>query len=217
MILTGEADGWDIYIRAADGRGDAELFHPMDEVEQAMVTSWSPDGRFILFYDLNHDIWLLDLEDGEVRPFKATPARENSAEFSPDGRWVAYHSDAGGDFHVYVQAFDPSPGSVKPARRVSVESAFMAHWAGDSRRLFHMTTGPRPVLMVAEVTEDEDGNPVPGEPRRLFEATPAGDLYWDVAPSGDRFIMPVAVSSADAAAFRVFSGWTAALNVASRR
>jgi hypothetical protein len=109
---------------------------------------------------------------------------------------------------IWVQAFDPSPGAVTRAVQASVGGSFMSRWAGD--QLFY-TTNPDKVMMVVDIADGPDGNPVAGEPRALFDANPATD-YWDVASDGDRFIMPVSVSGGDASAFRLVQDWTAAVN-----
>ena len=83
----------------------------------------------------------------------------------------------------------------------------MAHWS--DRQLFY-TRNPDLTMMVVDVTAGPDGNPVLGEPRNLFKANPAGRFNWDVAPEGNRFIMPVSQSPADLAAFNVVLDWTAA-------
>jgi Tol biopolymer transport system component len=63
----------------------------------AWPVSWSPDGRFILFVSnsptTGNDIWVLPLA-GDRKPYsyQRTPAAENWAAFSPDGRWVAFSS-----------------------------------------------------------------------------------------------------------------------------
>ena len=45
----------------------------------------------------------LTLASGESRPLVATPAEEPNAKLSPNGRWLAYVSNEGGRFDVYVQ------------------------------------------------------------------------------------------------------------------
>jgi len=208
----GPEDAYDLYVRNADGTGAAELLYAGDANNQPNEpTSWSDDGRFILF-DVRErseqSIWLLSLDTNDARQYIADGA---FAELSRGDRWVAFSSYRTGRFEVYVQAFDPSPDVQRPALQVSVGGAFVAHWARDGRRLFY-TTDPDRVMMVVDVVEGPDGNPRVGEPRRLFDADPAREFWWDVAPDGDRFIMPVSNVAADAAAFRVVLDWTALMS-----
>ena len=44
---------------------------------------------------------------GDRKPFPVvnTTFEERDGQFSPDVRWVAYHSDESGQYQVYVQPF----------------------------------------------------------------------------------------------------------------
>ena len=63
---------------------------------------------------------LLAAGEQESRPFLATPAYETVARSSPDGRWVAYVTGAGGQQNVYVRPFSGPAGT---RYRVSPEGA----------------------------------------------------------------------------------------------
>src|SRR5437764_12990621 len=63
------------------------------------MTSCSPDGRSILYSDndpiTRSDIWILPLQgDRTPRPVLRSPAVEYAAQFSPDGKWIAYVATA---------------------------------------------------------------------------------------------------------------------------
>ena len=70
--------------------------------------------------------------DRTVRPFVATAAQENLAQFSPNGRFVAYESDATGLLEIYVAAF-PQPGDTW---QVSQKGAHSPRWSKDGTELF---------------------------------------------------------------------------------
>src|SRR5262249_60078288 len=58
------------------------------------------------------DVWVLPMGgSGEVKPYPVvhTEASEKAGTLSPDGRWLAYASDASDRYEVYVQSF---PGGV---------------------------------------------------------------------------------------------------------
>ena len=97
-------------------------------------TDWTSDGRFLI-YEADYDIMALALND-PADPIRivATPAFEKSGRVSPNGRWIAYHSDDSGESHVYVRPF---PGS-GAALRVSTKIAAHPLWRGDGRELFWM-------------------------------------------------------------------------------
>ena len=90
----------------------------MNSAGSAWATSWSPDGRFLLYVTIASpksisDIWVLPLDGRKAVPFVQTRFIEDQAQFSPDGRWVAYVSDQSGEAEVYLRAFtsDFSGGS----------------------------------------------------------------------------------------------------------
>lgn len=109
-----------LYEKAASGAGDEkELFKRADEVK--MPSSWSPDGRFLL-YDTNltpktgNDLWVLPLED-DRKPvlLLGTEFHEFQGSFSPDMRWIAYTSTESGRPEVYVMPFTPPDSASSPA------------------------------------------------------------------------------------------------------
>ena len=97
----------EIYVGSLDGQ--AELVPTTDEAFKG-VTDWSRDGRTIVFWVQNAetgvDLWLLPLDgDREPVPYLRGPANESGGKISPDGRWLAYHSNETGTPEIYVQSF----------------------------------------------------------------------------------------------------------------
>jgi imidazolonepropionase-like amidohydrolase/Tol biopolymer transport system component len=72
-----------------------------------MSVDVSPDGKAILF-DLLGDLYLLPAEGGQARPLTHSIAWEQQARFSPDGKQIAFLSDAGGGDNVWVMNADGS-------------------------------------------------------------------------------------------------------------
>ncbi len=132
----------------------------------ASLSSWSPDGRRAALLE-GGDIRIGTLENGKltVAPWLQTPAEERWPEISPDGRWIAYGSDASGRFEVYVQPF-PGPG---PRQLVSVDGGESPAWNPAGRELFFLSprdSGKRQMMVVdlhagSELTL--------GRPRPLFD------------------------------------------------
>lgn len=80
-----------------------------------MSVDVSPDGRTLVF-DLLGDLYLLPIAGGDAKPLTHSIAWEHQARFSPDGKQIAFISDAGGGDNVWVMNVDGSG-----ARAVSTE------------------------------------------------------------------------------------------------
>ncbi|PND36590.1 amidohydrolase [Paucibacter aquatile] len=72
-----------------------------------MSVDVSPDGKQLVF-DLLGDLYLLPIAGGEAKPLTHSIAWEQQARFSPDGRQIAFQSDAGGGDNIWVMNADGS-------------------------------------------------------------------------------------------------------------
>lgn len=72
-----------------------------------MTVDVSPDGKQIVF-DLLGDLYLLPIDGGEAKALTDSMAWEMQARFSPDGKTIAYMSDAGGGDNVWMMNVDGS-------------------------------------------------------------------------------------------------------------
>ncbi|MBS7457509.1 S41 family peptidase [Coralloluteibacterium stylophorae] len=94
----------------------------------------APDGRRAVF-GARGEVFTLPAEHGTPRNLSHTPdAREHSVAWSPDGRQIAYLSDASGEYELYVRAQD---GSGEP-RRITTDGdiwRFAPVWSPDSKKL----------------------------------------------------------------------------------
>ena len=95
-----QEDGVNLYRRSSDGSGEEERLTTGGEGKFA--SSWSPDGRFILFTQVNsadrqrhHGASARRRSRAAALSPDARPPRPRRA-FSPDGRWVAYQSAESG-------------------------------------------------------------------------------------------------------------------------
>jgi hypothetical protein len=154
----------------------------------------SPDGAFLI-YATGMKSWLLPLRGGAPQPWPGTPFREVGADFSRDGRFVAYASDPSGRLEIYVRPF-PGPGA--PVR-VSADGGQDPRWSHDGRELYFRLGGKvlsAKVLSTAPAFRAE-------RPRLLFEGRHAREQhnpsirFYDVGADG-RFLMlePAGVSTA---------------------
>jgi Tol biopolymer transport system component len=185
---------WGLFMKAVDGSGDDEVLVDWG-LRTTSPTDWSRDGRFILFAmarpDTPRDIWALSLE-GERRKFPVleTTFNETNAQFSPDGRWIAYQSDESGRVEIHVQPF-PGPGR---RVRISGSGGVQVRWRRDGKELFYLASDNR--LMAVPIQLDEQGENIEvGTPVPLFPTRLAGEprndsaRHYMVSPDGQRFLM----------------------------
>ncbi len=112
----------------------------------------SPTGKRVVV-EARGDVWTLPAERGAPRVLEATSgAAEREPAWSPDGRAIAYFSDATGEYELWVR---PADGSGAP-RRLTRDGA--GHrlglvWSPDSARLAHGDKAGRLFLTVVETGE----------------------------------------------------------------
>jgi serine/threonine-protein kinase len=108
-----------LYWQRADGTGD--VLRLTESPNHQTAESWHPSGKFLAYQEqrprTSNDILILPVEGndtagwtpGKPSVFVDSPAGEQRPAFSPDGRWLAYHSNESGVAQVYVRPF-PGPG-----------------------------------------------------------------------------------------------------------
>ena len=157
------------------------------------------------------DVWAVPLV-GDRTPFPVvqTSFDERNGEFSPDGRWIVYHSNASGRFEVYVQPF-PGPSG---KWQISTGGGVTPRWSHDGREVFYLA--PDGALMATRVSVSSDGQALePGAPARLFRVpiVPSGGntQQYAVATDNQRFLINVRTDDAIASPITIVQNWTAAL------
>jgi hypothetical protein len=169
-------------------------------------SGWSSDARFIAYTTRGSNVSILPLF-GDRKPFAFadTAFTETSAVFSPpDGRWIAYTSNEGGQPDVYVQPF---PG---PATKVQVSRNGGSHpvWRADGRELFYL--GPDGTMMSVPIGAGRSFDA--GLPRALFHANVWRLTYnqvYAVTKDGQRFLVNVTPQKSNTAApLTVVLNWT---------
>ena len=85
-----------IYEKAASGVGDGQVILKQPGLRH-FPTSWSRDGRFLLYHTENatntgYDLWALSVSDRKPHLMLGETFNEWAGVFSPDMRWVAYVS-----------------------------------------------------------------------------------------------------------------------------
>ncbi len=199
-----------LFEKAADGTGEARELFRSDAENRAI--SWSQDGRYLTFYRLDPttraDLWILPLQGGQKPfPFLQTPFEERGADFSPNGRWIAYSSDESGRSEVYVSPF-PGPGG---RWQISTAGGTGPHWRRDGKEIFYLA--PDDKLMAVSLSEKGAGLEV-ATPQPLF---PVRLKRWrfgrgyDVTADGKRFVVNTLLSSESGSPLTLVVNWNAGL------
>jgi dipeptidyl aminopeptidase/acylaminoacyl peptidase len=159
-----------LYVRPATTSGTDELVLAKPGAKK--LAGWSPDGRFLLFSAEGtfgvEGVWAVPVQ-GDHTPIPVVQTRfpTRDAQFSPDGKWIAYQSNESGRSEIYAQPF-PGPGERVP---ITTTGGAEVRWRGDGKELFYIALDER--LMAVPVRLDADGRTLdPGRPVPLFTALP---------------------------------------------
>ena len=197
--LSGAATGNTISINEipVDGSGPMQVL-----LKGAMMipNGWSADGH-LAFMDLaKSQLAVYSATDRQSRPLIAGGGAE--AQFSPDGKWVAYWAPPTGD--IFVQPF-PGPGG---RLQISRAGGTQVRWSRDGKRIFYIQSDKK----LMEVSFDPQKGSA-GAPRVLFQTrivAPSFVLFqYDVAPDG-RFLIN-SFPSNNSSPLTLLTGWTAQL------
>jgi Tol biopolymer transport system component len=193
-----------LYEKSSSGAGDEKVLLKMPG-QNLYATSWSRDGRFLLFYfspgpKTGSDLWVLPLE-GDRKPVSllATEFNELEATFSPDSRWITYTSNESGRYEIYVRPFLASGPSGAPSLgdgkwQVSRDGGAAPKWTADGKQIIFSSTYTESLatFRVAVDVKVNGSSLEAGAPQRLLR-TPQipSDFSWDVTGDGKRFLLAV--------------------------
>ncbi len=201
---TGERQLWFV---AADGSATRpDPIKGLSGLAGIRPLDFMPDGALMVSVSrpkTGRDLFLINL-DGTSGPreWLSTEFNEGEARVSPDGRSIAYVTDATGEFEVWVRPF-PGPGA--PVR-VSSSGGREPVWSPDGKELYFQAGGA--VMAVAVDTAPMLNT---GVPERLFAGgfrpydanMPAS---YDISSDG-RFVMVEQGDSHDPPHIVVVTNW----------
>lgn len=191
IIFTSNRSGvYDLYEKPADGSASETLLYHSPEGKGP--TSWSANGKFLVYYSLGQPTHLRLLAvagpaDRQSVPVVDPKFTSITARFSPDGRWILYASNESGKNEVSVRPFRAATGEIGEPILVTHDGGRTPLWRGDGKEIFYLATDG----MVTAMEVNAGSSFQTGSAKPLFPA-PAGVLFWDVSPDGQRFLMPVA-------------------------
>jgi Tol biopolymer transport system component len=214
IFSSDRGGGSTIYQRLSNGTGKDEVVGTFSA--PGGPHDWSPDGKFIVVSIVSGmgstDLWLVPLfGEHKPTPLVQTEFSERGARFSPDGKWIAYASNASGIYQVYVESFPASGGKWQ----VSAAGGAQPQWRGDGKELFYLA--PDRKLMAVEVNGAGSAFTA-GTPKVLFELQvstvfPGGGAitHYAATRDGRRFIVNTIAGDSSPVPITVVLNWTADL------
>ena len=198
-----------IYEEPSSGAGDEKELFKEPRIGHE-PTSWSPDGRFLLYNTVNavrtgYDLWVLPLAKdaaGERKPVLLLGAvfNEWGARFSPDGHWIAYVTNETGHREIFVRSFIASGPSGVPAVgegkwQITKDGGNYPKWRADGKELIYDDFPESYVKTAVEV--NANGSVLEfGTPQRLF---PGSDGFRRLGRHSRRPEVPIQRAPSSAA------------------
>jgi Tol biopolymer transport system component len=130
---------YDLYVVPAAGGTEAGLIAgPGPKIP----TDWSANGHLLF----NHsgptglDVRAVQVDGARTSfPVAASSFDERDAQFSPDGKWIAFQSNESGQVEVYVQPFPGAGGK----SQISANGGAQVRWRADGQELFYVALDGR--------------------------------------------------------------------------
>jgi serine/threonine-protein kinase len=206
-----------VYKQSADGTGTIDRLSTSPNPQ--WPTSITRDGTWLSGFELPPkaaaaDIFFLPMTGAAAKPTSnpapldqapavsrspAEPLAErrfhgSMADFSPDGRYIAYQSEESGRSEIYIRPF---PRVDNGRWQVSTAGGTRPVWARSGRELFYLDAAN--ALTAVPVSTSNPTISI-GTPVKLFEtgyAEPNPSRHYDVSADGQRFLMLKAGAAGD--------------------
>ena len=189
VVFQSDRDGdLGLYWQRADGTGTAERLTKPDKGTSHFPDSWSPLGDRLAFSAMAGSVgslWTLAVLDKRVEPFGDVRSTSPlNAEFSPNGRWMAYTLRTGDSANVFVEPI-PATGAKS---QISTRNGHHPIWMPDGKGLsFRVGPNQQVVVSVDATAAFSFGNPVPAIGRGLPAIIFGGSRPYDLTRDGTTF------------------------------
>ena len=191
-----------LYEKNSDGSGSAQNIFDAGSPQQG-PWDWSRDGKYLLLRK-DRELWYLTSPAWQAQPLQ-TQFLIRNAQFSPDGKFVAYASNETGNWQVYVSPF---PG-FNSKWQVSRGGGEEPRWRRDGKELFYLAPGG--TLMAVEVKIGigfEAGSPTALFLTHLRQPISAMDFFsYDVTGDGQKFLVNAKLDTSGAAPLSIILNW----------
>lgn len=200
--------GFKLHMKNADGTGPEEEVADLGAETQINAWDWSRDGKYILVRKTN-ELWCLTWPERVAKPLLQAKWTVRNAQFSPDGRWIAYASNETGRMEIYVSPFLSGNGKWQ----VSSAGGQEPKWRQDGKELFYLSADGK--MMAVEVKTGasfEASSPVALFQTHRRQPVSAQDVFsYDVSGDGQRFLINTKMDEANAAPLAITLNWASDL------
>src|SRR5688572_21660387 len=157
-LLFAGANGFQLYWQASDGTGTAELIADMARAPESWSTALGLVSYITLTGASDYDIWAFSPASRTNRVILAEPTTaQMSSRFSPDGKWIAYQSNASGKYEIYVEPF-PVGGT---RTKISDAGGERPVWSPGGREIYFDNNGTLLVSTIISTAPFAAQAPVP--------------------------------------------------------
>ncbi|MDA1092545.1 MAG: protein kinase [Acidobacteria bacterium] len=203
VFQSDREDDRGLWWQRADGTGAAERLTKPEQNTAHVPDSWSNDGERFLFSALTTDtsasLWTFSLADKKAEPFGDVRSTSPlNAEFSPDGRWVAYTLRTLSGANVYVEPF-PATGA---KYQITTVNGHHPLWLpGGTGLSYRVGTSEQVVVGVSTMPSFSFGNPTDAAAEGLPQTLGVSARNYDLTRDGEAFlaVAPVVENQADGA------------------
>ena len=200
--------GFHLYLKNADGSGSEEEIADLGPGVQTNAWDWSRDSKYMLVRKAN-ELWYFAWPERIAKPLLQEKWTARSAQFSPDGRWIAYAANETGNMEIYVSSFPNSNGKWQ----VSTAGGQEPRWRGDGKELFYLSAeGKMMAVPIKTGASFEAGSPVALFQTHRRAPVSAQDFFsYDVTADGQRFLVITKVNEANPAPLSILLNWSSEL------
>jgi eukaryotic-like serine/threonine-protein kinase len=195
-----------MFEKSSDGSGAEQQISDVKAGRMVNPWDWSSDGKFLLLRN-ETELWYYSLAEDKSRDYIKGPGVVRNAQFSPDGKYVAYTTNETGDWEVYVSPFPEATSKWLVSRSGGEEP----RWRADGKELYYVS--PEGKLMAAGVklgASFESTTPVALFQTRRRQKISSQDVFsYAVSQEGNRFLFNTLLDQRETPPLSIVLNWEA--------